>query len=57
MKRESCANPCAKGKAGACSGACTIDFLGFQAGARTLSAKVGKKPTQPNSGHTPAKED
>lgn len=50
-KPHICPNPCAKGRAGGCSGACAIDFLGFDTGARSVRAKVGKNIVPPKTEH------
>lgn len=43
-----CANPCTKGKAGGCSGACAIDFLDPETEARTGRARDDKNmPSDP----------
>lgn len=39
-----CANPCAKGKAGGCTGACAVDFLG--AATEVTSAQVSEGKTR-----------
>ncbi len=50
-RTHTCANPCEKGKAGGCSGACAIDFLGFETGARSVRAKIGKNDLPTKSEH------
>lgn len=49
-KPHMCPNPCAKGRAGGCTGACAAKLLGFDTEARTLRAKIGGKPPMPATG-------
>jgi hypothetical protein len=37
-----CANPCAKGKAGGCTGACAVDFLGADTSVSSAQLSDGK---------------
>lgn len=41
-KGHTCANPCAKGRAGGCTGACAIDFLGLATEGRKGQACVAE---------------
>ena len=56
-KPHMCPNPCAKGRAGGCTGACAIDFLGFETGGRSVRAKVGKDSIPSTTGHLAEKDD